>query len=323
MNRMNLAIVALLIVGGAACMSRTVSKELVEARVAYHRASQGNAAKLVPAELLVARRSLQTAEYESVEDSQSARDVAYVATRKAQRAEALGNAAAANAQAVAAERERARLNDKIIANQRGELAASEGQLAQREGELAQKQGELAQKQSELTQKQGELTQSQQAAEAERLARLEAEKKATEAEKKATDAMDALRRQLAIKDDTRGTVITISGGVLFATGKSAILPGARTQLDQVANALKIQAERSFTIEGHTDDRGSDSVNANLSKSRANAVRDYLISRGVSANAISAVGIGETRPVGDNRSVEGRAMNRRVEIVVGQATARAAN
>ena len=123
------------------------------------------------------------------------------------------------------------------------------------------------------------------------------------------------RRESVKADTRGTVITLSGGVLFATNQATILPGAQVQLDQVAEALKTQAEHHFTVEGHTDNQGTDKINDDLSTRRANAVRDYLIVHGVAAAAITAQGFGSRRAIADNRTTEGRAMNRRVEIIVG--------
>lgn len=136
-------------------------------------------------------------------------------------------------------------------------------------------------------------------------------------------MDALSKSLAVKADTRGTVITLSGGVVFATGQATILPGAQAQLNQVADALKTQAEHHFVVEGHTDNQGTDAINNELSTKRANAVRDYLVVRGVAAAAITAQGFGSARPVGDNKNPEGRAMNRRVEIIVDRAVTSAAN
>jgi outer membrane protein OmpA-like peptidoglycan-associated protein len=281
----------------AACGAHHPPQELVDARAAYSHAAASNAPKLVPAELHVARTSLDDAERKFDDDgvSQPTRDLAYVALRKAQRAEALGSAAAADAARLAAESNRAKTQDEIIAAQQGRLRTTEGQL---------------------TKKQGELAQQRQATEAERQARLDAEKKAQE-------SMDALSKSLAVKADDRGTVVTLSGGVLFATGKSIILPGAQAQLNQVADALKAQAEHHFTVEGHTDNQGTDAINAELSNRRANAVRDYLIVHGVAAEAISAQGVGSTRPIADNKSTEGRAMNRRVEIVVDRGTSPAAS
>jgi outer membrane protein OmpA-like peptidoglycan-associated protein len=76
---------------------------------------------------------------------------------------------------------------------------------------------------------------------------------------------------------------------------------------------------MVVEGHTDSQGSDDLNLKLSEDRAAAVRDYLVSRGVAADRLSAVGVGEKRPIADNTSAEGRANNRRVEIVIASASA----
>ncbi|MEO8553013.1 MAG: OmpA family protein [Kofleriaceae bacterium] len=271
-----------------ACGAHMPPSELVDARTAYDHAAKTESTSLVPAELHVARESLDVAERKFADDPDSAdvRDTAYIAMRKAQRAEALGTAAAATDAKSTAERERVRTQSTIIENQQGQLANAQDQISREKANLAQ--------QKQLT-------------EQERQARVAAEKKAA-------DAMDALSKSLAVKADTRGTVITLSGGVVFATGQAAILPGAQTQLNQVADALKTQAEHHFTVEGHTDNQGTDAINNDLSNRRANAVRDYLVVRGVASEAITAQGFGSTRPVADNKSPEGRAMNRRVEIVV---------
>ena len=110
------------------------------------------------------------------------------------------------------------------------------------------------------------------------------------------------------------VITLSGSVLFATNQSALLPGAQARLDDVAGALMAAKERSVLVEGHTDSRGSQDTNLALSQRRAESVRSYLVSRGYPAEKIEARGIGQERPVAENGTAEGRANNRRVEIVV---------
>ncbi len=287
----------------AACGASRPPAELVDARAAYAKAEQSNAAKMTPAELHVAKVALDDAEreFDDDDDSQETKDLAYIAQRMAQRAVALGNAAAAGDAAASFADEKDKTQNDIIASQEGQLRATKGQLQK---------------------KQGELVEERQTTEAERQARLDAEQKAADAEKRAQESMAALAKSLAVKDDTRGTVITLSGGVLFATNKATILPGAQAQLNQVADALKTQAERHFTIEGHTDNQGTDALNNDLSLRRANAVREYLVVRGVSANAVSASGLGSTRPIGQNKTTEGRAMNRRVEIIVGAATPTAA-
>lgn len=107
-------------------------------------------------------------------------------------------------------------------------------------------------------------------------------------------------------------IILSGDTNFETGKSDLLPSAYDQLNRIAEAMKSNPETRWRIEGHTDSRGSDAANMKLSKSRAEAVADYLESQGVNRNRFVIVPLGKTRPVASNNTAEGRAMNRRVEI-----------
>jgi outer membrane protein OmpA-like peptidoglycan-associated protein len=93
-----------------------------------------------------------------------------------------------------------------------------------------------------------------------------------------------------------------------------LSSAQVKLDQVANALLDVRARNLIVEGHTDSQGSTSYNQDLSQRRADAVRDYLIQKGYPADRIQARGIGKGRPIADNASPEGRANNRRVEIII---------
>ncbi|MCB9707729.1 MAG: OmpA family protein [Myxococcales bacterium] len=140
-----------------------------------------------------------------------------------------------------------------------------------------------------------------------------------AERRAKEAMDRLKESISrigkIQEESRGTVITLSGSVLFKSGQSILMPGAQVKLDEVADAIKA-SNRKVTIEGHTDSRGKDSTNQELSEARAQSVLAYLVSKGVPAEDIKAVGIGASRPVADNATAEGRANNRRVEIILGQ-------
>jgi outer membrane protein OmpA-like peptidoglycan-associated protein len=119
---------------------------------------------------------------------------------------------------------------------------------------------------------------------------------------------------SVKEEARGMVITLNGAVLFTSGKSELLPMAKSKLDEVANALAEQGFKKIVIEGHTDSRGSVKQNEALSLSRATAVKTHLVSRGLDATKIEAVGLASTRAVDTNDTQEGRANNRRVEIVV---------
>ena len=118
----------------------------------------------------------------------------------------------------------------------------------------------------------------------------------------------------VKEDERGMVITLSGSVLFASDQATLLPEAQTKLSQVADALMSTKERNIVVEGFTDSRGSSSHNMDLSQRRAEAVRGFIISRGYEADKMQAHGIGKDRPMASNDSAEGRANNRRVEIIV---------
>ena len=117
----------------------------------------------------------------------------------------------------------------------------------------------------------------------------------------------------MKDDDRGMVVTLQSEVLFKTGKYELKPAAMAKLDQIAEALKGK-EQPIVVYGFTDNVGTHDVNMGLSQNRAQTVRDYLVSKGVPQDLVTAQGKGPEDPVADNASIEGRAQNRRVEIVV---------
>jgi outer membrane protein OmpA-like peptidoglycan-associated protein len=127
-------------------------------------------------------------------------------------------------------------------------------------------------------------------------------------------MASLAEIAKVKEEKRGVVITMSGSVLFATGKHELLPIARSKLAEVAKALKDQGYKKIVVEGHTDSRGAPAQNEALSLQRAQQVRTTLISEGITASKIEAVGHGSRNPITENNTPEGRANNRRVEIVV---------
>ncbi|GEJ56155.1 OmpA family protein [Anaeromyxobacter diazotrophicus] len=106
-------------------------------------------------------------------------------------------------------------------------------------------------------------------------------------------------------------------VLFDTGKATIDQRSYSLLDEVAAALKDHPEvKTVRVEGHTDNRGGAKANLKLSQARADAVRKYLVDKGVAADRLQAKGFGQTRPVADNNTAAGRDANRRVEFVIAQ-------
>lgn len=278
MNFRHGIILGLLVCGGC---SSSVPKELNDARAAYQRASSGPAVRENPAQLHVAEQALSVAEktFDDEGDSDKARDRAYVAIRKAELAEVQADISQLAKQTAEAEKRTQLANSVNQEQMRNQLGSTTAKLAAREQELA----------------------------SERKAR-------ADAEKRAADTRSALERIAAVRADSRGVIVTLPGGVLFASGKSELLPTAKTKLTEVATVLAKDPNAKLTVEGYTDSRGSDQLNNELSAKRADAVRAFLVSKGIPAANIVAEGHGEEQPVADNATPEGRANNRRVEIVV---------
>ncbi|MBD3241739.1 MAG: OmpA family protein [Chitinivibrionales bacterium] len=113
-----------------------------------------------------------------------------------------------------------------------------------------------------------------------------------------------------KEIQRGALIL--RGVNFETGKAVLTPNSYRLLDDVYASLAEWTEVKLEIQGHTDSQGSNEVNQRLSQRRAEAVRDYLIGKGIDPSRLRAVGYGEVRPIADNTTAAGRAKNRRVEL-----------
>lgn len=156
------------------------------------------------------------------------------------------------------------------------------------------------------------------------ANMMSELQATRAELESTSAeqeraLAELQKAGAVKQDERGTVLTLSGSVIFASGQTTLLPSARSKIAEVATALQNgDPSAQIVVEGHTDSVGAAEMNKELSLERAQTVRDALVESGVSPDRIQVEGFGEERPVADNGSQDGRANNRRVEIVVQPAS-----
>jgi len=104
------------------------------------------------------------------------------------------------------------------------------------------------------------------------------------------------------------------GIKFETGKDVIKPVSFVILDKVVKVMQDNPQYELEINGHTDDVGDDASNMTLSQNRANAVKKYLVDKGIAAKRMTATGFGETKPVGDNKTAAGRAENRRVEFKV---------
>ncbi len=333
----------LIMVVGAALLcgcGSTAPSELTGARVAYERASAGPAARLSPDELHKAQLALTQAEEAFKDDSDSyrTRDLAYVAQRKAEMAEAHASIAAQRSSATASNSDFQTAQGEILqertlelrdvrsaltsSEQAGQatadqLAAEQSARLATETRLTEQRALMQEKSRDLNQARTALAVSEVVGQAttdqltaEQSARLAAEK--TTAETQAELAM-----LIATKDDQRGDYFTLSGGLIFRSNEATLMPGAETQLDRLVEALAATPDRNIVVEGYTDSQGSAEHNLDLSQRRADAVRSYLVHNGFPADQVLAEGIGEGRPIADNATSEGRANNRRVEIVLSSA------
>jgi len=273
----------------AACASGPPSKQLVDARKAYENARTSAAAEYRPDAVLSAKQALVRAEKAHEEEPGSFREVslAYVAEREAQKARAWGEYEVGVHAIEQADDDFKRKQAQMLSETQSDKEAAEKRLQAQSTELSH----------------------------ERAAR-------QQAEQRAAAAISSLEQIARVKEEARGTVITLEGSVLFVTGKAELVPLAQQKLSEVAKALNdIDPSKRIVVEGHTDSRGSDADNLALSERRAKAVRDYLVTQGVAEDRITAVGRGEAQPLATNDTTEGRANNRRVEIVIGSGAAEA--
>lgn len=275
MKTLSSLFVVVALAGVAGCAASMPPSELLSARANYDRASMGPAAKVDPADLHTARVALDAAEQSFDRD---------------------GDTQHTRDLAYTAER-------------RIEIAESRSRTITASNETAQIIAQMNESTADA------LVRANSEVHAKETALVDETRRRQEAEKRAAQTAADLARIASVKQEARGMVITLAGGVLFATNKSELLPSAQAKLSDVAKALVEQdPDSTIVVEGHTDSQGIDSANRELSQKRAQSVREYLVSHGVASDRITSEGFGASRPIADNKSVEGRANNRRVEIVV---------
>lgn len=314
--------------------------ELFEARNAVRIAHIADADKYAASILSKAGQQLLNAEtlYRQKQKKETIAVAAKEATETAEEARlmAVKKKAEEDAQAAAAAREAKAKADAAAEAQRraeaeaaqhaAEKARAEAEQAKAEAERMKQEAiaaaqEASRQKEEAEKAKAEAVAQQQALAADAVqARLDAQKSESlreQAEREKQDLRARLLQQLnsilATRDSARGLVANMSD-VLFRSGSFELAPGARERLAKVSGIILAYPSLHVSIEGHTDSVGGDEYNQSLSERRAQAVRDYFVQQGISSGAVEAHGFGKNEPIASNDTQEGRAQNRRVELVL---------
>jgi len=270
---------------------------------------------LAPAERALAEQAVQILNDSSGGKGEHAHRL-YIAERRV-------DIAYAAAQAVDTERRAAQLDrdhDRILL----EASRREAENARMEAEKQRIQSMLQAEESDRLRAQGEENAQAveaaraQAAQSQRVADAQAKeaelsrKEAQLAELAAADLRGRLQNMRATRG-AEGMQMTLDD-IAFAPGRAALRPEAKASLGKLVAFVNRDPTKPIRIEGHTDGRGNPNANQMLSQRRADSVRDALIAAGVAANRMTSIGLGEDQPVADNETEEGRAKNRRVDVIL---------
>jgi outer membrane protein OmpA-like peptidoglycan-associated protein len=283
---------------------KNVPLDMYEARNAVDIAKSQGAEKYAPEVFAKATSSLQMAE-NSLTSKADKGKVVTAARQTMQFAE--------DARALASERKEA----ERIQQEKDAAAATAAATAKAKAE--EQAAAEAERQAELTAaKEAQMKAEAEAKQAAEKAKAEAAKEEAERARAATAALRAqllqqLNSVLQTTDSSRGLVVNMAD-VLFDFGKYDLKTDAKFKLAKLGGIIQAHPSLHLAIEGHTDNIGGDEANMKLSQQRADAVRDFLVQQGLTADVVTAVGLGKGEPVADNSTNEGRQKNRRVEIIV---------
>jgi outer membrane protein OmpA-like peptidoglycan-associated protein len=267
----------------------------------------------------VARAATQAAEDARLLTLQKKQEEQEAAER--QRAQDRIQQAQSEAESQSARAEAARLDAQHQKEQR-ELADQErlaAEQARLEAEKAAQQAaqDRAAAQQQLQQSEQARQAAAQQAEQARLQALQADQARAQAIQQAEEQRQRLLKQLnqvlQTRDSARGLIVSMSD-VLFDFNRATLKPGAQLRLAKVSGIIMAYPDLKLEIDGFTDNKGTPEYNMTLSDKRAKAVRDFLVSQGVSTDAVTTKGFGESNPVATNATAAGRQQNRRVELVV---------
>ena len=199
--------------------------------------------------------------------------------------------------------------------QQAAIADAQSRRQQAEAQAQELRVQIEQAQQQAQQTQAELARAREQAQATQaeLDRAKAALAERDVEARRLRMQQELARLATTRSDQRGFIVTLPG-IFFDTGKAELKTGARNTLTRIAEQLRSDDTIRVSIEGHTDNVGSEAMNQELSERRANAVRDVLVASGISADRITTAGRGESQPVVTNNTASGRQQNRRVELII---------
>jgi len=290
---------------------KKVPLEMYEARNAVEIAKSRGAEQYAPEVFSKAQSSLQSAENVLAQDS-GKNKVISAARQTIQFAEDARALAVRRETAERIQKEKEAAAAAAAAQAKAQADAEAGAEAKRQAELtaakeAQMSAEAAAAASEARAKQAALRAREEAAK-EQAARAQAATAALRAQ-----LLQQLNDVLQTTDTPRGLVVNMAD-VLFELGKYELNTDAQLKLAKLSGIIQAHPGLNLTIEGYTDNTGTPEFNMKLSQQRADTVRQFLISQGLSADTITSKGLGQADPIADNNTVAGRKQNRRVEIIV---------
>jgi outer membrane protein OmpA-like peptidoglycan-associated protein len=299
-----------------------VPQELLEARNAVVIAKAAGAQQYAPDSLTKAEDMLQRAEdyYQRKQGRTPIGTAARGATQMAEDARVLTLRRKEQAK-IDADR---RAHEQAQAQAEANAAAAQQQAAQAQqqaAEDAQRRAEAEQAQAVAQQQQAAALAAQQQAQAAEASAQQQAQLAQQQRQEAIQQKEAMRARLLAqlnqvlqtRDTAKGLIVSMPD-VLFAFNKYDLKPEARERLAKISGIVLAYPDLKLQIVGYTDSVGSDEYNQTLSDKRAEAVRDFLVTNGVSMNNVTAQGMGKADPVADNSTAQGRQLNRRVEMIV---------
>ncbi len=310
----------------AACASNAPNASLESARIAVNQtAGNPEVVRRAPLELKAARDTIDQADgvWRNDRDEGEVNHLAYLAKQRAEVARNLARSRQADEdvkdannagdklrlEARTREAEKARLDAAVAQNQ---TQAAQAQARQSQIDAANAQQNAAAATRMAAADRALSIAAQDAAAAERV-RAEQAAAAANAAQERVRQLEAQLRDIEGKQTERGLLVTL-GDVLFAFNKSELTAQAGPRLDKLAAFLRQFPQRKLLVEGYTDSVGTDAYNMELSERRAEAIREALVARGVDTTRVVTKGYGKAYPVADNASADGRAVNRRVEVVI---------